>query len=40
MLYSVYSVPNIVLPLIGGVFLDKVGLTNGLIITMTLVTAG
>ena len=26
LLYSVYSIPNMVLPLFGGVFLDKIGI--------------
>ena len=25
LLYSVYSLPNIILPLLGGIFLDKIG---------------
>lgn len=31
-LYSVYSYPNIVLPLIGGVLIDKLGLNIGIIV--------
>ena len=25
-LYSIYSLPNIILPLLGGIFIDKIGI--------------
>jgi MFS family permease len=40
MLYTVFSLPNIVLPLIGGIFLDRIGLQNCLVICMILTTVG
>ena len=30
LLYTVYSFPNIILPLIGGVLIDKIGLRKGI----------
>lgn len=40
LLYSVYSLPNTVLPVFGGVILDKIGYSNGLLITTFLVMIG
>ena len=40
LMYSVYSFPNIVLPLFGGVLVDKVGIKTGLLLFTTLSLAG
>ena len=40
MLYSVYSLPNVVLPLIGGVLVDRVGVRFSLFLFSLLVLAG
>ena len=40
MFYSFYSYPNIILPLIGGVMLDKIGVRLGLIVFTIFVTVG
>ena len=40
LLYSLYSFPNMLIPFIGGMALDKIGLSNGLVITSGLVTLG
>lgn len=40
LLYSIYSMPNMILPLFGGLFLDKVGIHKGLLITSLFVTTG
>lgn len=40
LLYTVYSAPNVVLPLFGGIFLDKIGIRPGLLLFTLLVTAG
>ena len=40
MLYSVYSFPNIILPLLGGFFVDYVGVRIGIVIFATLICAG
>jgi hypothetical protein len=39
-LYSVYSLPNIIIPLFGGFIVQKVGAGKGLIITTFLVFLG
>ena len=39
-LYSVYSVPNIILPLLGGIFVDKVGIRFALILFCFATTLG
>ena len=39
-LYSVYSFPNIVLPLFGGFFIDRIGLNICLIVFSMLLLAG
>lgn len=38
--FTVYSFPNFILPLFGGIFLDKIGMRPGLILFTMLVTAG
>ena len=38
--YAVYSLPNIVLPLFGGFFVDKIGIRIGLLLFSSLVAAG
>ena len=40
MFYSFYSYPNIILPLVGGIMLDKIGVRLGLILFTVLVTMG
>lgn len=40
MVYSIYSVPNMVLAFIGGILLDKVGLRFGSILFCALVLGG
>lgn len=40
MLYSVYSYPNMVLPIFGGIFLDKIGIRPGLLLFTTILTIG
>ena len=40
LLYSLYSVPNMILPFVGGVLLDKIGYDKGLVVTSLLVTLG
>lgn len=40
LLFTVYSAPNVVLPFLGGVFLDKIGVRFGLILFTALVTLG
>jgi len=40
MLYSIYSIPNTILPLIGGVFIDRVGVNICLIIFTIALLAG
>ena len=39
-LYSVYSYPNIILPLFGGFFIDYVGVRIGIVIFATFICAG
>ena len=39
-MYSVYSFPNMILPLLGGILMDKIGVKTGLMIATTLVTIG
>jgi fucose permease len=38
--YSVYSLPNIVLPICGGLFIDKVGIRSGLLLCLFTVVVG
>lgn len=40
MLYSIYSYPNCVLPLFGGIFLDAIGIRKGLILFTIILTIG
>ena len=40
MLYTVYSVPNMILPLFGGIFLDRIGIRSGLILFTIVLTLG
>ena len=40
LLYSVYSYPNTVLPIFGGVFLDMIGLRLGILMFTGVLTAG
>ena len=40
MLYYVYNIPNFALPLVGGLFLDRIGLRLGLIIFTSFITVG
>ncbi len=40
LLYSVYSYPNTVLPIFGGIFLDAIGLRLGILIFTGLLTLG
>mmetsp|Transcript_11707 Transcript_11707/g.11650 ORF Transcript_11707/g.11650 Transcript_11707/m.11650 type:complete len:152 (+) Transcript_11707:252-707(+) len=40
LLYSVYSYPNIILPLIGGVLIDKIGINFSIVLFSTLLVAG
>ena len=39
-LYSIYSLPNTVLPLAGGILLDKMGIRLGLILFTIVLTCG
>jgi MFS family permease len=40
LLYTVYSIPNMVLPIFGGVFLDKIGIRSGLLLFTFILTIG
>ena len=40
LLYTVYSVPNVILPFFGGYFVDKMGVRVCLIIFTTIIAAG
>jgi MFS family permease len=40
MFYTVYSLPNIVVPLFGGIMLDKIGVRKSLMIFSTVLTLG
>jgi MFS family permease len=40
LLYTVYSVPNVILPFFGGYFVDRLGVRTCLFIFATLITAG
>jgi len=40
LMYSIYSYPNTILPLFGGIFLDKLGMRVGLIVFTTILTIG
>jgi len=39
-LYSIYSFPNMILPLFGGIFVDKIGIRTGLIMFTVILTIG
>eukprot|EP01083_Nonionella_stella_P240202 839911_1 len=39
-LYAVYSFPNVILPLFGGLLIDKLGASVGMILFMSLILAG
>jgi MFS family permease len=38
--YSVYSLPNCVLPLFGGYLVDKIGIRIGIVLFSSLIAAG
>jgi MFS family permease len=40
LLYTVYSIPNMVLPIFGGILLDRLGIRIGLILFCTVLTIG
>ena len=40
LLYTVYAIPNCILPLVGGILLDKIGTRNGLILFTVILAAG
>jgi len=40
LLYTVYSIPNTVLPLFGGILLDKFGIRPGLLFFTAILTLG
>lgn len=40
MLYTIYSLPNMILPILGGICLDFVGIRSGLIIFCTILFMG
>jgi MFS family permease len=40
LLYTVYSIPNMILPLIGGIILDKIGIRVGLFAFTVVLTLG
>eukprot|EP00276_Gloeochaete_wittrockiana_P001305 CAMPEP_0184670198 /NCGR_PEP_ID=MMETSP0308-20130426/81155_1 /TAXON_ID=38269 /ORGANISM="Gloeochaete witrockiana, Strain SAG 46.84" /LENGTH=524 /DNA_ID=CAMNT_0027116849 /DNA_START=121 /DNA_END=1696 /DNA_ORIENTATION=+ len=40
LLYTVYEIPNIVMPIIAGVLIDKIGLRLGILIAMVVVLLG
>ena len=40
MFFTVYSLPNILLPLTGGIFVDKMGIRAGIILYSVQVTFG
>lgn len=40
LMYVIYSAPNTVLPLIGGIFLDKIGIRIGLLMFTVILTIG
>ena len=39
-LFSIYSFPNMVLPLLGGIFIDRIGIRVGLILFCMILTIG
>ena len=40
LLYTVYSLPNMVLPIFGGIFLDRIGIRSGLVLFTVILTVG
>ena len=40
LLYTVYSIPNMALPIFGGILLDSVGIRSGLIMFCVVLTIG
>ena len=40
LLYTVYSLPNMVLPIFGGLFLDRIGIRSGLLLFTFILTLG
>lgn len=40
LLYSFYSFPNIILPLFGGYFIDRLGKRQGIVLFALIVTVG
>lgn len=40
LLYTVYSLPNTVLPILGGVFLDRIGIRAGIVLFTVILTIG
>ena len=40
LLYTVYSLPNMVLPIFGGIFLDKIGIRTGLVLFCFILSVG
>jgi len=40
LLYTVYSMPNMVLPIFGGLFLDRIGIRAGLLLFTCILTVG
>ena len=40
LLFSLYSIPNMVLPLFGGVFADRIGIRLCLLIFLSVITFG
>ena len=40
LLYSVYNIPNFVMPLFGGLILDKIGIRIGMLIFTTVIVFG
>jgi len=40
LLYTVYSLPNMILPILGGIFLDKIGIRTGLVLFAFILSVG
>ena len=40
LLYTVYSLPNMFLPILGGILLDSIGIRSGLILFCAILTVG
>lgn len=40
LLYTVYSIPNMILPILGGILLDSIGIRTGLILFCAILTLG